>query len=195
MESTKKSSLIVPVRPGWDEFFLDLAGKYSRRGTCFRRQYGAFIVDREKRPVSAGYCGAPSGVDNCLEVGYCYRHENDIPAGMAYEKCVSCHAEVNAVLFADDRSRLKDSTLYLAGWDVQKGAATASPPCINCLKVIIQMKIGKVVLLPDEITIRELSQGMKIGKVIPLSDERMIREISLDEMIDKLSKRNFDYPY
>ncbi|MEM4336565.1 MAG: dCMP deaminase family protein [Candidatus Woesearchaeota archaeon] len=170
IEKNKK----IPERPGWDRHFLKLAADYSLRATCLRRQYGAIIVDTKKRLVSAGYCGAPRGVNNCLERGECYRRIYNIPSGEKYELCMSIHAEENAILFCDDKNRLEGATLYLAGWDVEKEMPSFSPPCILCAKKIIQVGIEKIVLF-------EQNGG--------------VRTIEVSTIADKLSKGDFSYPY
>ena len=53
-------------RPGWDEYFMDIAHVVARRGNCRRRQVAAVIV-RERRIVSTGYNGTPRGITNCDE--------------------------------------------------------------------------------------------------------------------------------
>ena len=57
-------------RPGWTEYFLDIAKAVGRRSTCFRRRYGAIIV-KDKIIISTGYNGAPRGEANCIDTGVC----------------------------------------------------------------------------------------------------------------------------
>jgi len=173
-ENTGRDRKKIPVRPGWNEFFLQLAEVYSTRGSCLRRQYGAVIVDQSRFLVSTGYCGAPQGVDNCIEVGRCHRDEKGIPAGQRYEECVSMHAEDNAIMTAGDKSRLAGTTLYLAGWDVQKQERIFTPPCINCAKKIIQVGIEIIILRAPE-------NGMRL--------------IPVEQLKEKLNRRDFNYPY
>jgi len=173
-EFIEKNGVRVPKRPNWEDFFLGISADFSSRAPCLRRQFGAVITDTKNRVVSGGYCGAPRNVKNCIDEGYCYRIENKIPSGQNYEICVSLHAEENAMLFADDRSRLEGSILYIAGWDVAKGEPTTNPPCIHCAKMIIQVGIERVVLF---------------------SEESNIRTIQVSDLIEKISKRDFSYPY
>lgn len=170
----KKRGQKIPKRPSWDDFFLKIAADYSLRATCLRRQYGAVIVDDKKRIVSAGYCGAPRGVVNCIELGFCYREKNKIPTGERYEACMSVHAEENAILFADDKTRLEGSKIYVACWDVQKQEPAFSPPCLLCAKKIVQVGIESVILL---------------------SKDKDIRKISVSDLKEKLSRGDFSYPY
>jgi len=55
-------------RPTWDEYFMEITELVSRRSTCLRRKVGAVIV-RDKRILTTGYNGAPSGLSHCLEIG------------------------------------------------------------------------------------------------------------------------------
>ena len=44
-------------RPGWDEYFLEIAQVISKRSTCLRRRYGAIIV-KDRVIVSTGFNGS-----------------------------------------------------------------------------------------------------------------------------------------
>ena len=55
-------------RPGWDEYFLEISQLVSKRSTCLRRAVGAVLV-KDKRILSSGYNGSPSGLKHCDEVG------------------------------------------------------------------------------------------------------------------------------
>jgi len=85
-------------RLSWDEYFLKLAFLVAERSTCLRHHVGAVIV-RDKRILTTGYNGAPSGVKDCLELG-CLREELGIPSGQRHEICRAVHAEQNAIIQA-----------------------------------------------------------------------------------------------
>ncbi|HOF14661.1 MAG TPA: deaminase, partial [Spirochaetota bacterium] len=51
-------------RPTWDEYFMMIAHDVSSRATCIRRKVGAVIV-KEKRILSTGYNGVPTGITHC----------------------------------------------------------------------------------------------------------------------------------
>jgi deoxycytidylate deaminase len=55
-------------RPTWEIYFMDIAELVAKRSTCRRRAVGAVIV-KNKRMLSTGYNGAPSGLDHCLDIG------------------------------------------------------------------------------------------------------------------------------
>ena len=58
----------------WDERFMNMAEFVSTWTSCARqgRAIGAVIV-RDKRILTTGYNGAPSGVTPCRDKGYCMR--------------------------------------------------------------------------------------------------------------------------
>ncbi|MBI2437674.1 MAG: cytidine deaminase, partial [Lentisphaerae bacterium] len=48
------------VRPDWDTYFMDIAQVVKRRSNCLRRDVAALIV-KDRRIISTGYNGTPSG--------------------------------------------------------------------------------------------------------------------------------------
>ncbi|MBM4142188.1 MAG: dCMP deaminase family protein [Lentisphaerae bacterium] len=122
-----------PVRPGWDAYFMDIAGVAASRSNCRRRRVGAVIV-RDRRVVSMGYNGTPRGIRNCFEGG-CARCAGDAPSGAALGDCVCCHAEENAIVQAAYHGiAVRDGTMY----------STLSP-CLLCAKMIINAGVTRVV--------------------------------------------------
>lgn len=130
------------TRPGWDEYFINIAKAVSLRATCLRRRYGA-VVTQENKIVSTGYNGAASGVRDCLDVGKCTRKELQIPHGERYELCHSVHAEANAIIRASS-DELSGSTIYIAGTDGASGECP-SEPCMMCKRMILNAGIARVV--------------------------------------------------
>jgi len=51
-----------------DDYFMEIASVVAKRSTCLRNQVGALFV-RDKRILSTGYNGAPSGLQHCDIVG------------------------------------------------------------------------------------------------------------------------------
>lgn len=127
-------------RPSLDEYFLEIAFVVGKRATCLRKNVGAVIV-RDKRILSTGYNGAPSGMEHCLEIG-CIRDLEKIPSGTRQEKCRAVHAEQNAIIQAAIHGvSIAGATIYCT-----------HQPCILCAKMIINSNIKKVVyaaLYPD----------------------------------------------
>jgi dCMP deaminase len=129
-------------RPTKEEYYLAMAEVASTRGTCLRRRFGSVIV-KDDRIVSTGYVGAPSGRQNCCDIGYCFREANNIPHGAMYERCRSSHSEMNAIINAS-KEEMKGATLYLVGVEPD-GSYTNSDCCAMCKRVIINSGIEKVV--------------------------------------------------
>ena len=130
------------LRPGWDDYFINIAKAISARATCLRRRYGA-VVAKENIIVSTGYNGAAAGVTDCLDVGKCTRMELQIPHGQRYELCHSVHAEANAIIRASG-DELKHSTIYISGVD-SDGNECNSGPCMMCKRMILNAGISRVV--------------------------------------------------
>lgn len=128
-------------RPSWDEYFAEICRSVSRRSTCHRRQVGAVVV-KDKRILSTGYNGAPSGLPHCLDSG-CLRDELGIPSGQNHEICRGNHAEANAVASAALHGiSLRGSTIY-----------STHQPCVLCSKLLINAGIVRVIYIegyPDE---------------------------------------------
>jgi dCMP deaminase len=124
-------------RPSWDEYFLKIAALVSERSTCLRHHVGAIIV-KNKRIITTGYNGAPSGMKDCLELG-CLRDQNNIPSGKMHEICRATHAEQNAIIQAGLMGvNIKDSTMYCT-----------HSPCILCAKMIVNAGIKRYVTYGD----------------------------------------------
>jgi len=129
----KKKSL-KDRRPGWDEYFLEVAELVSRRATCLRRKVGAVLV-KDKKILATGYNGAPSGLRHCIETG-CLRDKLKIPSGQRHELCRGLHAEQNVLLQAALYGiTTKSSTLYVT-----------NQPCIICAKMLINAGIREIVV-------------------------------------------------
>ncbi len=131
------------IRPGKEDYYLNIAKDVSTRATCLRRRFGAVIVKNDEI-ISTGYCGAPRGAPNCCDIGICERQRLNIPSGERYELCRSVHAEANAII-SPSRDRLIGSTLYLYGENVDDGSMAVSRPCQMCRRLIINAGIEKVV--------------------------------------------------
>jgi dCMP deaminase len=124
-------------RPAWDDYFLDIVGLIAKRATCLRRRVGAALV-RDRRILSTGYNGAPSGLQHCLTIG-CLREQKNIPSGERHELCRGLHAEQNAIIQAALHGvSVKGATLYCT-----------NQPCIICAKMIINAGIIRIVVQGD----------------------------------------------
>lgn len=130
------------MRPSWDDYFMEIAQVVAKRSTCLRRQVGALLV-KDKRILTTGYNGPPSGLAHCSEVG-CIRQKNNVPPGQRHELCRAVHAEQNLIAQA-----------ALHGISVQRADVYCTHyPCSLCAKMLINVKVKRVIVLnhyPDEL--------------------------------------------
>ncbi|HAH86315.1 MAG TPA: cytidine deaminase [Armatimonadetes bacterium] len=125
------------MRPDWDHYFMQIAEVVAKRSTCMRRHIGAVIV-KDRRILTTGYNGAPSGLAHCLETG-CLRDKQGIPSGTRHELCRALHSEMNAIIQAAQYGvSTRDSTLYCT-----------HQPCSVCTRMIINAGITRVVYTGD----------------------------------------------
>ena len=105
-----------------DSRYLRMARIWSENSYCQRRRVGALIV-KDKRIISDGYNGTPSGFENVCE------DEDHLT------KPYELHAEANAITkIARSNNNSDGSTLYVT-----------DSPCVECSKLIIQAGIRRVV--------------------------------------------------
>lgn len=123
----------------WHKYFLNIAEITSKRSTCFSDPKGAVLV-KDRRIISTGYNGAPSGIRSCLyEDNECRKRKLGYEHGTGHDECKAVHAEANAILSAALLGiSTKDCTLYCT-----------HKPCSECTKFIIQAGINKVYYLHD----------------------------------------------
>ena len=120
-------------RPSWDEYFISIAEMVSTRSTCLRRKVGAVFV-KDRRIISTGYNGPPSGLKHCEEVG-CLREKLGVPSGERHELCRGLHAEQNAIIQAALHGvSTKGAILYCTHC-----------PCSLCTKMLINAGINRVI--------------------------------------------------
>ena len=125
-------------------YYLGIAEAVADRSTCLNKKYGAIIV-KDDHVVSTGYNGAARGIPNCSDLGKCFRIANNIPRGTHYEACMSVHAEANAIITASPEE-MKDSTMYIYGWDCIHHCVVENPDCcIMCKRLIINAGIKEVI--------------------------------------------------
>lgn len=153
-------------RPAWEIYFMDITELVARRSTCTRRSVGAIIV-KDKRILSTGYNGAPSGVRHCIDVG-CLREDLNVASGQRHELCRGIHAEQNAIIQAALHGvSIKDATLYCTNL-----------PCAICAKMIINAGIKKIIYLSgyaDQMSAEMLNEaGVDVSKLEASGQEEEI---------------------
>lgn len=143
----------------WDKRFMDLCNTIATWSSCYNdnRKIGAIIV-RNKRIITTGYNGAPSGIPSCRDKGECLRRKLNIPSGTQHELCYGIHAEQNAIIQAAKLGIAIDgATLYCT-----------HQPCVICAKLIVNSGISRVVYgegYPDDF-------AMEIFKLADVRVER-----------------------
>jgi dCMP deaminase len=116
---------------------------------------GALFV-KNKRILSTGYNGAPSGLEHCDVVG-CARE--GVASGTHHELCRAVHAEQNAIIQAALHGiSIEEATLYCT-----------HQPCILCAKMMINARVAKVVYqqsYPDGTALDFLQQaGIEVVRI------------------------------
>ncbi len=112
---------------------MTLARDISTRSTCTRRQVGALIV-KERRILSTGYNGAPTGLVHCTPET-CLRTLYKVPSGERHELCRGLHAEQNAVIQAAYHGvSIAGAMIYVT-----------HHPCSICAKILINSGISRIV--------------------------------------------------
>ncbi len=138
-------------RPGWHDYFLEMAKLAATRSTCPRRHVGAVLV-RDHRVIATGYNGSVRGDDHCDDVGcmmvdgHCRR---------------TLHAELNALLqCAITGVSSVDTTMYCTDF-----------PCVDCAKSMAQARVQQVIYLaeyPDDNSAQVLRKaGVKLLRAHP----------------------------
>ena len=129
---------------------MHITREVAKRSTCRRRHVGAVIV-QEKRILTTGYNGPPTGLVHCDEVG-CLREQLGVPSGQRTELCRGLHAEQNAIIQAALHGvRISGSDIYIT-----------LQPCVLCAKMLINASIRRIVYdgdYPDDLARRMLDEA------------------------------------
>lgn len=149
-------------RPDWDSYFMEIARLVAKRSTCRRRNVGAVIV-KDKRILSTGYNGAPSGLAHCLETG-CIREKMGINSGERHELCRGLHGEQNAIIQAAYHGvSINGADLYCTHL-----------PCSICIKMVINAGIKRVFYLdgyPDDLSRQMIGESDIVTHKISVFDK------------------------
>lgn len=132
----------------WDKRFMEVTVFIGSWSSCYQqnRHVGAIIV-KDKRIITTGYNGAPTGIESCEERRECLRRQLNIPSGTQQETCYAVHAEQNAIIQAARYGiNVSGATLYCT-----------HQPCVICAKMIINAGIARVVYkegYPDKFSLQ-----------------------------------------
>ncbi len=137
----------------WDLRFMSLAENVAEWSSCYQlnRHVGAVCV-RDKRVLTTGYNGAPSGIKSCAEKGECLRRVKNIASGTCQEVCYAVHAEQNAICQAAKLGISLDGAIMYV----------THQPCVICTRMIINSGIKKVIYkngYPDDFALELFKQS------------------------------------
>lgn len=123
--------MVTPRVPlPWDDTFLAIAETMKLRSKDPNTQVGAVFVATDKRVLSMGYNGMPSGFD---DENMPWDRQADDPLNTKYPYAI--HAEMNAILnIRGSVQELRGATLYVTHY-----------PCSECAKYLVQAGIKRVV--------------------------------------------------
>ena len=178
-----------------DHRYLRMAQIWAENSYCKRRQVGALVV-KDKRIISDGYNGTPSGFENVCE------YSEDEKHGHGYEtfnrlsderkrRCLKkiseegvklitkpyvLHAEANAITKLARSTQSSDgATIYCTDM-----------PCIECSKLIIQAGVRRVVYerpyrITDGVELLERA-GIEVVNI----PTEIIDKVISGEVVDKI---------
>ena len=142
----EKSKFQPWKRLSWDEFFMRIAITATGRVSCNYHRIASVYVDNDHKIISIGYNG-PSVGDYDGNVYGCAKVNGDPMTG-EIRRCRGVHSEVNGIINAFDTRRLKDATLYITQF-----------PCYDCMKVLNNVGIKKIIYLHDYLRVKDGSNG------------------------------------
>lgn len=146
-------------RPDWDQYFLGLAFVIASRSRDNETKHGALIVDKKNIPLSFGYNGALSGID---DTKISFHRPNKYP--------YIIHAESNAILGCRILPKfLGGATIYITG-----------RPCVTCLNQCIQCGIDRFVLGDRKSAMNEGEENEKIHQFLLDQTGVTIQSLELD---------------
>ena len=121
-------------QPSWDETWMIIAHVLSQRSKDSSTKVGCVIVDGSQHPISMGYNGMVSGVNEDM---LSWGNDKSLPFYLQKYPYV-VHAEANAILYTS-RFDLSDCTVYATLF-----------PCSDCTKLMMTKKIRSVVYYSDK---------------------------------------------
>lgn len=124
-------------RPNTVDYFLQMARLVASRGTCYRRQVGCVLVDRDNRVIATGYNGVPSGEAHCNQVEANGAMLHLCPGAMSasgtnLQGCNANHAELNALVSCRNPE------------DIVRAYITTSP-CRTCVGYLLNTPCVEVI--------------------------------------------------
>lgn len=141
----------------WDKRFMDLAKHISSWSKDRNTKTGAIICDANKRILSLGYNGLPSGAYDAEDSRY------ERPQKYMYTE----HAERNAIYTAARNGvSLEGSTIYIMWF-----------PCSDCARAIIQAGIKELVCYEPDFNTPKWGESFKVAKELLIECDVNIKYI------------------
>ena len=120
--------------------YLKMATQISQLGTCKRLKVGAVMLREDGSLATAGYNGAPPGMDHCTDA-----------TCNAENRCIhTIHAEDNALSFVE-------GPLYTA--------FLTHEPCLNCTRMMARRGIKYIYFIAPYTSIAPLEK-MECGAIL-----------------------------
>jgi dCMP deaminase len=140
----------------WERHWMKHAELIASMSPCPRGKVGAFIIDQNNNPISAGFNGPPRKAPGTLCGGdTCTRTDQCVVSGTSTE--IGCHhAEVNAIANAVNKGvSLNSCAIVISVY-----------PCLMCAKLIHHSGINRVIL---PMSCNYSKDGIRYLRVIGLS--------------------------
>ena len=112
----------------WDEYFMDIAILSAKRSKDPDTQVGACLISSDNKIIGVGYNGMPRGCS-----------DDEFPWTRPDKHLYVCHAELNAILNANNFAMVNGSKLYCTLF-----------PCNECAKIIIQLGVKNIIYHDDK---------------------------------------------
>ena len=117
------------------QIFINIALEIAKFSKCQSKQVGCVIV-RNRRIISSGCNGSPSGAVNCCEIfdSQTMSDPHIREQHHAFSESMECHAEENAIIMAAKfGNAVEGCTFYVS-----------MKPCERCLKMIAGLGVKNI---------------------------------------------------
>lgn len=135
------------------KIFINIANEIAKFSKCRAKQVGCIIV-KDRRIISSGCNGTPTGAVNCCEIfdptkmnntEYRMKHHD-------FSQAMECHAEQNAILMAARHGKAIDGcTFYVS-----------LKPCEQCLKMIASLNVKNIYYNKEYDMFKQYSQQVQL---------------------------------
>lgn len=153
------------------KIFINIANEISKFSKCQSKKVGCIIV-KDKRIISSGCNGTPSGAINCSELFNSeYMHEKEYrEMHHKFSESMECHAEENAILMAAKFGNSIDGAVFYV----------SMKPCERCLKMIANLNVKYIYY--DKVYDKFVNYSDEVNKMIKLLNIHLIKINDEDKM-------------